>query len=239
VERRFADGFSILGSYTWSKLIDDVIPSRTGFPGESFSGAPLQNFYDRRSERALASFDTPHNLVISYVYELPFGPGKPFLSARGAIGKLAGGWQINGITQFQSGAPLQVNGGNSSGAFSGTQRPNWTGRNATLEGEISQRLSRFFDTSAFTMNEPFTFGNAPRIMPNLRGPGVANFDISLFKNTPINERFTLQFRAEAFNAFNRAQFSIPNTNITSTAFGTISGQQNSPRDIQLALKLLF
>ena len=239
VERRFSNGFTVLGSYTWSKLIDDVIPSRTGFPGESFSGAPLQNFYDRRSERALASWDTPHNLVISSVYELPFGPGKMFLNQRGLTGKVIGGWQVNGIALFQSGPPLQVNGGNGNGSFAGTQRPNWNGKNATRDGRVQDRLGAYFDTSAFTFNDPFTFGNAPRIMPNLRGPGAANFDISLFKNTTITERMRLQIRAEAFNAFNRVQFNIPNTSINSNAFGRISSQANSPRDIQLAMKLQF
>ena len=239
MERRFSKGFSIQGSYTFSKLIDDVIPSRTGFPGESFSGAPLQNFYDRRSERALASFDTPHNLTISSVYELPFGPGKAFLKTQGIAGKIAGGWQINGIALFQSGPALQVNGGNGNGAFAGTQRPNWSGVNATKDGRIQDRLGAYFDTSVFSFNAPFTFGNAPRIMPNLRGPGAANFDLSLFKNTRITEKLRLQFRAEAFNAFNRAQFNVPNTSINSSAFGRISAQANSPRDIQLALKLQF
>ena len=239
VERRFSKGFSVLGSYTFSKLIDDVIPSRTGFPGESFSGAPLQNFYDRRSERALASFDTPHNLVISSVYELPFGPGKALLSGKGWTSKIVGGWQVNGIALFQSGPPLQINGGNPNGAFAGTQRPNWNGVNATKEGRIQDRLGAYFDTSVFSLNAPFTFGNAPRIMPNLRGPGAANFDLSMFKNTNITERIRLQFRAEAFNAFNRVQFNVPTTNITSAAFGRITSQANSPRDVQLALKLQF
>ncbi|MGH9659755.1 MAG: carboxypeptidase regulatory-like domain-containing protein [Bryobacteraceae bacterium] len=232
IERRLSKGFSVLAAYTGSKLIDDLIPSLTGFPGESFSGAPLQNFYDRRNERALASWDTPHQLVLSYVYELPF-------RSRGPLGILVGGWQINGITLLQSGPPLQVAGGNANGAFAGTQRPHWSGRNATQEGNISGRLGNFFDTSAFVINAPFTFGNAPRMMPNLRGPRATNFDISIFKNVQISESIRLQFRAEAFNAFNHVQFANPNTTITSTAFGRISGQQNSPRDVQLALKLLF
>jgi len=238
VERRFSRGFSLLASYTVSKLIDDVIPSRTGFPGESFASGDLQNYYDRRSERALASWDTPQTLVISSVYELPFGPGKPFLSRAGLRGKLIGGWQVNGIALFQSGPPLQITGGSASGAFAGTQRPNWI-RDARLKGDISKRLAAYFDTSAFAVNPPFTFGNAPRLMPNLRGPGAVNFDLAIFKNTRVGEQFRLQFRAEAFNAFNRVQFGNPNTNINSNAFGRISSQQNAPRDIQLALKLLF
>jgi hypothetical protein len=239
VERRLSKGFSVLAAYTFSKLIDDLIPSLTGFPGESFSGSPLMNYYDRRSERALASWDTPHQLVLSYVYELPFGPGKSLINRRGVVGQVVGGWQINGITLLQTGPPLQISGGNDPGAFAGTTRPNWNGRNASKDGRIEDRLGAAFDTSAFTINAPFTFGNAPRLMPNLRGPRATNFDISLFKNIPISDRFRAQFRAEAFNAFNHVQFGIPTTAITSNTFGRITSQQNSPRDVQLALKLLF
>jgi hypothetical protein len=238
-EHRMSKGLSLMAAYTLAKEIDDMIPSVNGFPGESFSGAPPQNFYNLRGERALASWDTPQTLVLSYVYELPFGPGKPFLSGGGAAGRIVGGWQINGNTTFQSGFPLHVNGGNGSGSFAGTQRPNWNGENPTLEGPVTERLLRYFDTSAFSFNAPFTFGNAPRLMPNLRSPGIVNFDISVFKNTRINERAQVQFRAEAFNAFNRVQFGVPNTNINSTAFGVITSQQNSPRNLQLALRLLF
>ena len=108
-----------------------------------------------------------------------------------------------------------------------------------LDGEVTSRLLRYFDTSAFSFNAPFTFGNAPRIMPNLRSPGILNFDLSVFKNTRVNERMQVQFRAEAFNAFNRVQFGVPNTSINSAAFGVITSQQNSPRNLQLALRLLF
>jgi hypothetical protein len=226
-------------AYTFSKEIDDLVPSVNGFPGESFAGASLQNYYDLHQERALASWDTPQTLVISYVYELPFGHGKPFLNRTGFVDKVLGGWQINGNTTFQSGPPLQITGGNASGSFAGTQRPNWDGQNPTLSGSVTSRLSQYFKTSDFSFNAPFTFGNAPRLMPNLRGPGTDNFDISLFKNIHLLERYQMQFRAEAFNAFNRVQFGNPNTNINSNAFGVISSQQNSPRNIQLALRLLF
>ena len=238
-ERRLSKGFSLAAAYTFSKEIDDMIPSVNGFPGESFSGAGLQNYYNIRNERALSSWDTPHTLVISYVYELPFGPGKPFLTGGGVLGKIVGGWQINGNTTFQSGPPLQISGGNASGSFTGTQRPNWNGQNATLSGSVTSRLNQYFNTADFSFNAPFTFGNAPRIMPNLRGPGTDNFDISLFKNTRILEKYSVQFRAEAFNALNRVQFGNPNTSINSTAFGVISSQQNIPRNIQLGLRLLF
>ena len=239
LEHRMTNGMSIMAAYTFSKEIDNMIPSVNGFPGESFSGAPPQNFYNLRGERALSSWDTPQTLVVTYVYELPFGPGKRLATQGGLIGKLVGGWQINGNTTFQSGFPLQVNGGNGSGSFAGTQRPNWTGKDPSLSGEVTSRLLRFFDTSTFSFNSPFTFGNAPRMMSTLRSPGADNFDMSVFKNTHFGERVQLQFRAEAFNVFNRVQFGVPNTSINSTAFGVISSQQNSPRNLQLGLRLLF
>jgi hypothetical protein len=123
--------------------------------------------------------------------------------------------------------------------MAGTQRPDWNGQNPQLEGRIQDRLAQYFNTSVFSINAPFTFGSAPRLMPVLRAPGTSNFDISVFKNTRITERFQLQFRAEAFNAFNRVQFGNPGTTITANTFGRISSQQNSPRDVQLALKLMF
>jgi hypothetical protein len=239
VERRFSGGFSILGSYTWSKLIDDVVPSRTGFPGICLVCGVPQNYYDLRGDRSVSVFNTPHNLAISYVYELPFGSGKTRLNEGGVVAMILGGWQLNGLTLFQSGQPLQIVGGNDSGSLAGQQRPNWTGSDARLDGDILHRLGRYFDASAFAANEPFTFGNAPRIMPNLAGPGVANFDVSLFKNVKINEKISLQIRVESFNLFNRVQFGNPDTNFNSISFGRISSQANSPREFQLGLRLTY
>lgn len=239
VEHRFAHGFSVLSSYTFSKTIDDVVSSPTGFGGEAFASGTPQNYYNLHGDRSVATFNTPQSLVISYVYEFPFGPGKPFLTRGGAVGKMIGGWQINGISTFQSGTPLQITGGSANILNEGTQRPNWNGQNPTLSGSVTSRLGRYFNTSYFPVNTPFTFGNAPRIMPNLYGPGQADFSISVFKNTNIAERYRLQFRAEAFNAFNRVQFGNPATNSSLATFGRISSQANLPRDIQLALKLLF
>ena len=155
------------------------------------------------------------------------------------MGRVVGGWQINGLTTFQSGTPLQVSGGNSSGSFDGTQRPNWTGKNPTLGGAVTQRLNRFFDTSQFTFNAPFTFGTAPRLVPTLFQEGINNWDMSLIKDTLIREGITVELRAEVFNTFNRVQFSPPNLSINSSAFGVVSGQQNSPRTMQFGARVKF
>jgi hypothetical protein len=239
VEHRFAHGFSILGSYTFSKIIDDVVASPTGFAGDSFTTGAIQNYYNTHADRSIAGFNIPHNITVSYVYELPFGPGKALLNTGGIAGKLVGGWQINGITTFRSGTPLQISGGNTSALNAGTLRPNWNGQNPTLSGSVTSRLNAYFNTSDFSLNPLYTFGNVPRIMPDLYGPGTADFGISLFKNTQFRERWKLQFRAEAFNAFNRVQFGNLATNITLSTFGQITTQANLARDIQLALKLMF
>ncbi|MGE0406108.1 MAG: hypothetical protein AB7O65_07405, partial [Candidatus Korobacteraceae bacterium] len=207
--------------------------------GENFSGGGIQNVYNLRGERAISNFNTPQTLSISFVYELPFGPGKRLFNSNGALGKVIGGWQVNSLMMFQSGPPLQITGGNRSALNAGTQRPNWDGSDPSKSGPVKDRLGEYFNTKAFSLNTPFTFGNAPRVMPNLYGPGTKNVDLSLFKNTKIGERYQVQFRAEAFNALNRVQFAPPNTTITSNQFGRITAQANFPRDIQLALKLLF
>jgi hypothetical protein len=238
VERRFRKGLSLLGSYTYSKLIDDVT-TITPFPGDVSSGA-IQDFNNRRNERSLSIFDTPHNLAISGVYELPFGAKKAFLSGNRLARIVASGWQLNGIATFRDGVPLSLStSSNNLFNFGGAQRPNWNGTDFSVPGRIQDRLNRYFNPASFSQPAPFTFGNVARTLGSLRGPGVSNIDLSLFRNIALHEGVKLQFRAEAFNLLNRVEFGLPNTTIGSSAAGTISSQVNQPRDIQLALKLLF
>ncbi len=96
-----------------------------------------------------------------------------------------------------------------------------------------------FDVTAFTAPEPFTYGNSGRNLSDVRGPGLVNLDFSLFKTFALGERARLQFRAEAFNASNTPVFALPNQTLGNLAFGSISSQQNDPRQVQLALKLNF
>jgi len=241
LERRFAQGFSLLFSYTLAKLLDDVPATTTGFPGEQFAGDNIQDHNNRRNERSAASYDAPHFLAINGVWELPFGKGKPLLSNRGAATWMLGNWQLNSIATFRSGVPLSLTmASNTLFNYGGPQRPNWSNGNAGAgEGRIANRINRYFDSTAFSAPAPYTFGNVTRFLSALRGPGVANLDVSIFKNIPLGDRFSLQFRAEAYNIANRAEFGLPNTQIGSAAAGVITTQANSARDIQLALKLLF
>jgi hypothetical protein len=239
LSKHLSHGLSFLTAFTWSKLIDDVDATTVGFPGGSFTGGGLQNYNNRRQERALATFDTPFNFSVQATYELPFGKGKPFLHSGSIADRITGGWQINGILTLQSGTPLQIVGGNANQTFAGTQRPNWNGQNPSLDGRIEDRLNRYFNTADFSANSPYTFGTAPRTMPNLRAPGLHQFDVSVFKNFTVYENWRLQFRAEFFNATNTPEFGLPVTNLSASNFAVISSQVNTPRDIQLALKLLF
>ena len=120
-------------------------------------------------------------------------------------------------------------------------RPNSTGKSANLSGPAQQRLTRWFDTSQFTPAPAFTFGNLARTLPDVRGAGINNFDVSVFKNTAFgpSERMNLQFRAEFYNLFNRVQFDLPGTSLGTPQFGVVTNQINDPRLLQFALKLSF
>ncbi|MCI0391542.1 MAG: hypothetical protein MOB07_22600 [Acidobacteria bacterium] len=202
-----------------------------------------QDAYNRRAERSISTQDVAQRLVVGYVYELPFGKGKKlFGDAPRAVNWLIGGWQINGITTFQSGTPLIITQSqNNAGIFSPGQRPNWTGRSARLEGGSTvDRLGAWFDISQFSAASAFTFGSAPRTLPDVRNPGTKNFDLSFFKNNYFGDKkYNVQFRVEMFNAFNTAQFGAPGAQVGTNNFGVISGTALGPRQIQLALKLIM
>jgi hypothetical protein len=240
-DKRFSKGASFLVAYTWSKLIDDV-STTVGFLGQA---SARQNVYDRAAERAIGSQDISHRFVTNFVYDLPFGKGMRFgANWNRAANWLVGGWQFNGIATFQSGLPILITqGANNVGLFNPSQRPTWNGTDPNLEGSKTDKLAKWFNTAAFSLTPAFTFGNTPRVMPNLRSDGVKNFDLSLFKNNYFKEgKWNAQFRVEFFNAFNRTQFAPPGTQVDNLgSFGVVSGiaQGTAPRQIQLALKLIM
>jgi len=237
-DKRFSKGLSLLVAYTKGKLIDDVSQT-VNFLGPAGN---KQDAYNRKAERAVSTQDVAQRLVIGYVYELPFGKGKSlFGDAPTLVDKIIGGWQINGITTFSSGTPLIITQSqNNAGIFSPGQRPNWTGVSAKLEGgSTTDRLARWFDTSQFTAAPAFTFGSAPRTMPDVRNPGLKLWDISFFKNMYFSEKkYNAQFRVEMFGAFNTPQFNGPGATVGNNNFGVIGGAGGA-RQIQLALKLIM
>lgn len=224
--KRFSRGFQFEGNYTWAKAIQEALSH--------------QDSYYMRASRSLADYDIAHRFVISYIAELPFGRGRRIGANWSAIpNAVLGGWQFNGFTTLQSGTPLSITANNVAGIFNPRELANNNGKSAKLEGDVHGRLLRYFDTSVFSQPAAFTFGNTQPSSPDLRSPSIRNWDLSLFKEFKPLERLKVQFRAEAFNAFNTVRFSGPNTSVTSNQFGQISSQANSPRQIQFGLKLIW
>lgn len=223
VNKRFTKGFSLLASYTWSKLIDDA----------SGDGGASPNPFDQSFNRGLSNLDIPHRFVGSFVYELP-----RFSQSNALLKYVAGGWDANGIVSLQSGSTITVTSGRDN-SFSGVNadRADLIGNPFLDTGRPHGDLvNQYFNIDAFTFNAVGTFGTAGRNI--LRGPGDATVDLGLFKNIPIHERHKLQFRMETFNLFNRVNLGNPNSNRNAAAFGRITSA-GSPRVIQLALKYQF
>ncbi len=224
--RRFAQGFMFEGSYTWAKMLDD--------------GDSHQNTFDVAASRSLSSQDVAHRFVTSVLYDLPIGRGRKLDTGDSAfMNALLGGWQLNGIVTYQSGTPLQLSANNTSGLFAARTQPNSAGFSGKKTGRVQDRLDAYFVTSAYTQPAAFQFGNLGRSLPDVREDRTRNWDISLFKQFRVKERFNVQFRTEFFNALNTVRFSAPNTSVVSNAFGTVTGQANAPRQIQFGLKLLW
>ena len=239
-ERRFGGGATMGVAYTWSKSISD---SSDGIWNDG--QGTLRNWYCRSCERSLTSYDVPHRLVVNYNYELPFGKGHKYGANMNWIANgILGGWQTNGVFTINSGMPLifsQTT--NNSFSFGGLQRPDAVGGDARIP---VRSIDRWFDTSQFRVAPNYTFGNIGRVLPDVRGPGTFNWDLSFIKNTRVHERVNLQFRAEAFNFMNNVNLGIPNGSFSagpngknnSGTFATITSARD-PRNIQLGLKLLF
>ena len=240
--KRASHGITFKTNYTYGKVIDlnsaILAPSAGNEPPDVFSP------YNLRLNRGVASYSLQHQFNGNFSYQMPFGNGQRFGNgASGVVDHLIGGWQWNGIVNAQGGFPFTpLAGSNISGTGDANQSdvPNW---NPDFKGPvILGKPDQWFDPRAFVVPTPGTFGNVSR--GSLRGPGLVSFDTSLFKRIKINETLNLQFRAEAFNVFNHANFSYPNQiifsgNNYSSSAGVISTTATSSRQLQFALKLMF
>ena len=240
-QKRFGKGASVNLAYTWAKLLSDT-DDLIGFAAPDVA-AVVQDYNNLRAEKSLSTNDVRHRVAISYVYDLPFGRGRALLSNLGKADYLIGGWGLEGVTTLQSGFPLSfLTNQNLTNSFGGGSRPNYiSGCVKSSTGSAVSRLNQWFNTSCFTQPAAFTFGNEPRTDPSLRAAGIANWDSALFKNFPIPKLgdTNLQFRAEAFNVFNRVQFGYPGMVQGQAGFGVVSSQINNPRLLQFALRINF
>lgn len=230
--KRYTNGLSIIGGYTWSKLMTDVADG-------TWAGTPsIRSYYCVRCEHSPSGYDVPHRFTLSTVAELPFGRGKKFgTNWNRAVDTVIGGWQTNGIFTLASGIPLVFStAANNSYTFGGGQHPDVVGNPVLSSGKS---IYQWFNTAAFAQPANFTSGTLSRTFTGVRADKLKNLDFSLFKNFSLTERFKLQLRAEAFNITNTPVFGAPGVVVNGVNFGVITGQSNPPRNIQLALKFLF
>ena len=221
--KRYSNGVSVQLEYSWNRSLDNT----------PVVGGP-QNPYNTSNDRGNSDQVRRHIVSAAYSYDLPFGPGKAFLTQGGAAGKIVGGWQIAGITYLRTGQPFSVGFNNTGGAWY-ANRPNVSTPGNLPRGERS--ITRWFDSSGYTVPAQFTFGNSARNL--LFGPGDIVFDVSLIKDTVLTERVKAQFRAEFFNMPNHANFGNPSANISvASSLGRITSA-GDPRNIQFGLKLIF
>ncbi len=238
-EKRYSRGLTALVSYTNGKLINDATANAGSTAG---TGDFRIGNINRRLDRAIDASDISQRLVASAVYELPFGNGKRFASGvRGVWKHLAGGWQLNSITTLETGTPLAVRGANN---FTGINWPDVVQDPTLPAGE--RNVNRWFHTDVFRNPADYVMGNAPRTLPNTRGPGLVDISFSTFKTFEVRENVTLELRAEAFNAINHVNLVNPNVTFSPNRQG-VNGNANfgkstsslEPRRLQFGLRLAF
>jgi len=236
LEKRLSRNFSMASHYTWSSFIDDT--SEIFNPSTSGEIAFPQNPYDRRSERARSTYDRPHRFTTNGVFELPW-----MREQKGVIGRLAGGWQLNGFLTLQSGAPYGVLNGADPGLVVqgnvvGTSTRPFLNTNLDLARmgvrEIQAAGGRSLFTAASVQNP---IGNVGRNV--LRADGINRVDFGVIKNFRVAEGHKFQIHANLFNAFNTRDWGIPDAAITSPNFLNEGVNEVAPRRIQLGLRYSF
>jgi hypothetical protein len=219
-EKRMSKGLSFQASWTYGKFMEAI---------------SYRNDTDSVLEKVISDLDYTHRFVLSSIYEFPFGKGRTWFNKMPfAAEAILGGWQLQGWFEGQTGEVL----GFGNAIFNGNLKD--------IEIPVSQRRAeRWFNTDAgFNRNSAQVLANNIQTLSTrftgVRADGINNFDISLFKNLKIKERYNAQFRLQNFNALNHVQFGGPNTNPINAAFGSITAEKgHGQRQITLGVKLLF
>jgi hypothetical protein len=229
VQKNLSSGLNFLLSYTWSKALD--------IQSEGQSGS-IETIYDYGRDWGPADFNRTQIFVFSGNYALPFGKGMTHLSnANGFVKTLLGNWNLGWILTLNTGQPYGISaGGDIANVGGGSQRAENIG---DPNSGFTQSVHEWFNTAAFALPTPYTFGNEGR--NNLTGPPFRNLDFITYKDFLFTERIRLQFRAEFFNIFNHPSFGLPDNTVTDSSFGVITNTAlpDSNREIQFALKLMF
>ena len=233
LEKRYSQGMTYIVSYSWSHAIGDwrAIPGSGGAPGEN--ARIVKDVLDLSHERGPTPQDIRHRLIGSLVYELPFLKG-----ATGAKRTLLAGWSIGSIVTLTGGTPATP--GVQGASRSNINDLNHLDRPDVVAGQdinpAKQDPSLWWNQAALVPNQPLAFGNAGKGI--LRIPGRAQWDFSMYKSFQFGEKYSAQFRFEAFNFTNTPQFFAPNTRVGNRNFGIISGA-GTPRNLQLGIKFIF
>jgi hypothetical protein len=225
VERTYTNGLQFLGAYTYSKAMDILDNDDAG----------IQDLYNPGLGYGPAGFDRTHSVLLSAVYELPFGPGKQFLNSNSLLNReIIGGWQISGIQQFATGQPISVIANNNAD----TSSVHYVYANRICSGNAPPGHPRlqFFDPSCYVQPATGQYGTA-RSGP--RQPGIITTNFSIQKTFAITDRQQLQFRAEAFGLFNHPNFGAGSTTITNPGAGLLTFESVGQRTLQLALRYAF
>jgi hypothetical protein len=237
VWRRTGSGLTFSAGYNFSKSIDDL--TSMSINNQTIQIQYYQDYHNRRADKSLSNFDITHRFIGDVTWRSPFGRERRFVRD-GVAAKLIGGFSINAIAQAQSGFPLSISATNASlqGLAFNSLRPNIAADVRTSADSKADRLRQYFNTKAFEQPAPYTFGSAPRTLPNLRGPGYFTTNLSLQRDFNFTENARLQIRAEAFNVFNRANFQVPGTVLGASSFGVITSTED-PRQVQFAARIYF
>jgi hypothetical protein len=231
VNRRFTRSLAYQIAYTWGKSIDEGDSGWFGVEGHS-----LQDPYNLKGSRSVSAFDVTHQLTINTVYELPFGKGEPFSTRSSIADYIVGGWQTNAIFITRSGQPYNVT---ADGDIANTGNTAYMRANIVGNPGLSSRNpNEWFNTAAFAVPSPYTFGNLGR--DAFRSEGYWNLDVSLIRRFPIRDVMRVEFRLEAFNAFNTIIFGPPSADVSvPRTFGHITSSADTPRVLQLGVKFTF
>lgn len=238
VDKRFSSGLTLLLSYTGAKLFDNSASAVTFLGPQSQTYA---NQYNPAGEYAVSPQDISRDLVASYTYLLPFGPGRHFFgSSHGIAATLLSGFQTSGIVNWIGGTPITLGSvGDPTNLFTLGQRPFQSNPNAKLS---NSNRNEYFNTALFSNPAQFTFGNASRTLANVRTPQLVEADLSAIKNNffGADNRYNIELRLEGFNAFNHVQLAAPDTAVNDGSnFGRITGTASGQRQVQLAAKFRF
>jgi hypothetical protein len=260
-EKRYGSGLTIQTSYVFSKVITDAdsywgnnIAGNLNNAGGGGGCCVAADQYNRRLEKSIGEFDVTHDFKAGFVYDLPFGKGRQYLT-HGPAAWIVGGWGVNGVLTYASGLPISISTtytlplyGNTPGrsipyvnSYTGWQ-PNWNGNfDPTIDSFLVP-----YGTGPFPLqglNTPNNgFGNMTRFNPNVRQFPNLNENLAVARSFPIKESIRMEFRAEAFNVFNRVRFGTGDTTLQDTNFGKLTSSAdllNTPRQLQLALKFYF